>query len=337
MNVLVPVSASRTTAATVEYAVDQLDPSGGTIHLVAIETPGQNGRRPGRVADRASTVATARGGDSVAVVSASLGRDTSLPPPHDHAAAIASYAAAHDVDRIILDPNYSVDATDPTLQPLCHALDRVGLECQYATVPTRMLPSTAESVRFGFVTILAFAFYLAVVPSLTPFALLAGVVGAIIAGVLFRNVTFENTPVLRRVPGVLVRGVVFVPYLLGKILVANVQISYLVLHPSLPIDPHLDRVRTHLRGGLALTAMANSLTLTPGTLTVDARRDELFVHSITEASRLEVLAGERRRAIQFVYYGLSGVTPREEVDIDRTETELSPTDSDELRERDSDE
>jgi len=62
---------------------------------------------------------------------------------------------------------------------------------------------------------------------------------------------------------------------------ANLQVAYLVLHPQMPIKPGIVKVRTRLRTKMGITALANSITLTPGTLTVDAGEDgELYVHWI---------------------------------------------------------
>ena len=50
---------------------------------------------------------------------------------------------------------------------------------------------------------------------------------------------------------------------------ANLQVAYLVLHPKMPIHPGIVRVKTGIQSELGRTFLANSITLTPGTLTVD--------------------------------------------------------------------
>lgn len=330
MNVLVPVSDARTNEGAVGQAVDRLTPTGGTLYLVYTETPGRQGGQPRRVTEileRSAATAFERSDGSIDVETAYLARDVYLPSPHDHAAELARYGTEHDIDLVLLDPNYSVDATHPTLQPIRFALHRAGITYEFVAVPRDVIPPRNAMSRAGFVAVFSFVLYLVVAPSLGTFDLVTGIIGAAIAGVLFRNVTFETTPRVGTTVAVFVRGALYIPYLLGKILVANVQISYLVLHPSLPIEPHMDRVRTGLSGGLALTGMANSLTLTPGTLTVDADRDELVIHSITAGSRREVLTGERRRVIEFVYYGRAGMTPIGDVERLQAETVAGPIDA----------
>ena len=77
-------------------------------------------------------------------------------------------------------------------------------------------------------------------------------------------------------------ALVYVPVLLYQIVVANLQVVYLVLHPEMPIRPGTVKVKTSLRSAAGLTALANSITLTPGTLTVDVAGEEgvLYVHWI---------------------------------------------------------
>jgi multicomponent Na+:H+ antiporter subunit E len=85
--------------------------------------------------------------------------------------------------------------------------------------------------------------------------------------------------------------VAYVPWLLKEIVVANIQVMRIVIHPRLPIDPVVVRLRSGLASDLAVTALGNSITLTPGTVTVDVDGDELVVHALTRESARSVLAG----------------------------------------------
>jgi multicomponent Na+:H+ antiporter subunit E len=63
---------------------------------------------------------------------------------------------------------------------------------------------------------------------------------------------------------------------------ANIDVAYRVLHPALPIKPGIVKVKTSLKTDTALTFLANSITLTPGTMSVDIDTDNgfLYVHWI---------------------------------------------------------
>jgi multicomponent Na+:H+ antiporter subunit E len=71
----------------------------------------------------------------------------------------------------------------------------------------------------------------------------------------------------------------YLPVFVYYCVVANMHVMYLVLHPDLPIKPGVVKVRTRLRSAAARTLLANSITLTPGTLTVDVTDEGyLYVH-----------------------------------------------------------
>ncbi|MFH2145602.1 MAG: Na+/H+ antiporter subunit E [Candidatus Omnitrophota bacterium] len=74
----------------------------------------------------------------------------------------------------------------------------------------------------------------------------------------------------------------YLPVFIWECIKANIDVAYRVLHPRLPIKPGIVKVKTSLKSDTGLTFLANSITLTPGTLTVDidAERGILYVHWI---------------------------------------------------------
>jgi len=94
----------------------------------------------------------------------------------------------------------------------------------------------------------------------------------------------------------------YVPVFLWECLKANIDVAYRVLHPDLPINPGIVKVHTTLKSDTALTFLANSITLTPGTLSVDVDgpKGTLYVHWIDvknkdtkEATKIIVTRFER--------------------------------------------
>jgi len=73
---------------------------------------------------------------------------------------------------------------------------------------------------------------------------------------------------------------IYIPYFLVYCVKANLDVAYRVLHPDMPIRPGIVKVRTTLTSEMARTFLANSITLTPGTLTVDIDGQDLYVHWI---------------------------------------------------------
>jgi multicomponent Na+:H+ antiporter subunit E len=72
----------------------------------------------------------------------------------------------------------------------------------------------------------------------------------------------------------------YTAWLLGEIAKANWQVLRIVLDPRLPIDPALIRLRSRVVSDLGATLFANSITLTPGTITVQVSSDEFLVHAL---------------------------------------------------------
>lgn len=61
---------------------------------------------------------------------------------------------------------------------------------------------------------------------------------------------------------------------------ANLDVAYRVLHPAMPIRPGIVKVKTALKSDLAKMLLANSITMTPGTISVDIIDDNLYIHWI---------------------------------------------------------
>ncbi len=82
----------------------------------------------------------------------------------------------------------------------------------------------------------------------------------------------------------------YLPVFLREVIKANIDVAYRVLHPKLPINPGIVKVKTKLKKDIALTFLANSITLTPGTMTVDIDKEKgvLYIHWINvEAKDVE--------------------------------------------------
>ena len=77
-----------------------------------------------------------------------------------------------------------------------------------------------------------------------------------------------------------VYAIVFIAYVIK----ANFDVAYRVLNVYLPIKPGIVKVRTRLKTDMARTFLANSITLTPGTLSIDIVEDHLYVHWINIVS-----------------------------------------------------
>jgi len=88
--------------------------------------------------------------------------------------------------------------------------------------------------------------------------------------------------------------VVYLPVFFYYVFKANLDVVYRALHPEMPIKPGIVKIKTNLKTESGITALANSITLTPGTLTMDLTGDGfLYIHwinvksdDVEEATRL---------------------------------------------------
>ncbi len=186
------------------------------------------------------------------------------------------------------------------------------------TPPTRPVPGPvsgpASSWRRPIVRRIAqatalFGLWLALSGELAVEFLAAGAFAAV-GGVAVSELLFRGTHEGRFTPapsslGWLLRSTVrfaaYLPWLAYEIVVANVYVAWLVLHPRLPIDPTLVRFDTTLGSERGQVLLAQSITLTPGTVTVDASNGVFVVHCLSRRSRRGLAEGGLQRKIASIF------------------------------------
>ena len=84
------------------------------------------------------------------------------------------------------------------------------------------------------------------------------------------------------------RILLYLPWLFYKIIQSSLNLSRLILHPALPIDPQLISVESKLRHHAAIVLFGNSLTLTPGTITAEVDRNNLIIHSMDKGDDVAI-------------------------------------------------
>jgi multicomponent Na+:H+ antiporter subunit E len=241
------------------------------------------------------------------VVTAIVGKREYLFSPSDYSRVITNYARAHSIERIVLDPEYDPAGSTPLLAPLATELSRAGLDVEQAPVerPTRRsrLGSVLRPGKFFATFVISLGFYLLLGDPFYWFDLLTGTASALLTAGVLSRVTFDRDPTFRRAIPQLGRFALYAPYLLWEIIKANVQLAYVILHPSLPIDPSVVEYDGAVWGSLPTTTLANSITLTPGTLTIDVVEEHFYVHALIPDARDGLLQGSLERAVRFVFYG----------------------------------
>lgn len=101
------------------------------------------------------------------------------------------------------------------------------------------------------------------------------------------------------------RFLAYLPWLLYQVVLANLHVLYLVYRPS-ALEPQIVRVKTGLRSDLARVTLGNSITLTPGTITMDIEDDELVVHAISDKAAAGLLSGEMELRVAHTFLEAEG-------------------------------
>jgi multicomponent Na+:H+ antiporter subunit E len=97
------------------------------------------------------------------------------------------------------------------------------------------------------------------------------------------------------------RLLAYIPWLVWAIIKANIQIAIIILKPSLPIDPIILQFSTNLSKNVSLVTLANSITLTPGTLTVDMKNKTYVIHCLVREAAGDLESGLMQNKVGAVF------------------------------------
>lgn len=87
----------------------------------------------------------------------------------------------------------------------------------------------------------------------------------------------------------------YAPYMVWQVLLSNWDVLKRIWADGMPIDPRMARVPYSTRDGFVTTTYCNSITLTPGTVTVDVGERELLIHCLTKEGEDGLLEGDMER------------------------------------------
>jgi multicomponent Na+:H+ antiporter subunit E len=142
-------------------------------------------------------------------------------------------------------------------------------------------------------------FWIMLMGSVQGQVLLVGAAVSLAIALLFRDGLSFFTE-FRATPRAFLAGLAFFGYFLRELVKANLKLAAVVLSPDLPIRPGIVKVRTRLRSRMGRLMLANSITLTPGTLTVELDGEWLYVHWVrveaedVDAATAGIVAGFER-------------------------------------------
>ncbi|MFN3551007.1 MAG: Na+/H+ antiporter subunit E [Endomicrobiia bacterium] len=130
--------------------------------------------------------------------------------------------------------------------------------------------------RKTFLVLLIFAIWL-ILAGLEIYSIIVGIFCSVLIVFLFGDINIQNEWNFKRP----LRYLWFFHYaviFLYEVIKANLDVAYRILMPNMPIKPGIVKVKTNLRSDSGLTILANSITLTPGTLSVDIDKENGYIY-----------------------------------------------------------
>jgi len=162
--------------------------------------------------------------------------------------------------------------------------------------------------------LMLFAFWVLLSGKYDLFHLALGVICSLLIAYLTHDLLFANV----RVGDARViawRFFAYIPWLLYQIITANIYVASVVLGPKQRVKPQIIRFKTKLESDISWVTLANSITLTPGTITMDIRDGEFFVHALDKKVADDLNAGEMEDRIAHVYMEADHIYVQDALDV----------------------
>ena len=149
-------------------------------------------------------------------------------------------------------------------------------------------------------SVILFVFWMLLSGKFDAFHLTLGAICCALVAYLFHDLLFANVRVgdMRVVTA---RFIAYIPWLLQQILLANIHVASLVLRRRMPIDPQVVKFKTKLETDISSVVLANSITLTPGTITMDIKDGVFYVHAVSHKVADELNAGEMEDRVAHIF------------------------------------
>ena len=150
------------------------------------------------------------------------------------------------------------------------------------------------------VFILLMAFWIPFSGNFDVFHLSLGVLSCAFVAIISHKFLFENFSA----PGKLkktFRFISYTPWLLWQIVLSNIHVVYMVLNPD-KINPQIVQFKSNLKSDLSMVTLANSITLTPGTITMEIENGEFYVHALDQQVADDVMTGAMEKRVAHVFF-----------------------------------
>ena len=137
-------------------------------------------------------------------------------------------------------------------------------------------------MRYIYTFLIMMGFWVLLSGKFDLFHLTLGVLSSALVSYLSADILMHDTGKKDRL-AIAFRFLAYIPWLLYQIVLSTIHVSFLALHPRMldKIDPTIVTFKSRLQSNVARVALANSITLTPGTITIRVEGDIFYVHAIS--------------------------------------------------------
>jgi multicomponent Na+:H+ antiporter subunit E len=149
-------------------------------------------------------------------------------------------------------------------------------------------------------TVILFAFWMLLSGKFDAFHLTLGVICCAVVSYMFHDLLFANVR-FGDMRIVATRFIAYVPWLIQQILLANIHVVSLVVRRKMPIDPRVLTFKTKLETDISHVTLAQSITLTPGTITMDIKDGVFYVHALSQKVAEDLNAGEMEDRVAHIF------------------------------------
>ena len=152
-------------------------------------------------------------------------------------------------------------------------------------------------MSFVLTALIMFSFWIFLSGKFSFILLLSGIISSLLVSYMSNDLLIGNGDIklgfIRTI-----RFIRFLPWLLWQIVLANIDLALRTLHPKMPINPMLINFKNNLKTDLGMVILANSITLTPGTVTIDVNENEFLIHVISEKAAQSLISGEMQARVK---------------------------------------
>ncbi len=142
-----------------------------------------------------------------------------------------------------------------------------------------------------FFFLILFGFWISLAASFRLDEMVVGLASVILVMAITHHLFFRDEELPKRGGFQFINWMKLLLHLAVEIVNANIAVAKLVLNPKMKIQPHIFTHKTKLKTDVLKVLFANSITLTPGTLTIDIIGDELVIHALTNEAQQDLESG----------------------------------------------